>query len=361
MFTPLGALIFRAGLPAAALYHLLIGSIFFNTAAIDATGLERIGNVCLIPSHYLFVGREAIPTGEGGYYFEQRFTYVERVWPKVALSSIALPFTTAAGLTLKTAALFTSRSARRRQRSMRRSDRNGAITSNRDYYTSIGIDLSRNDSIPPPKHRRHASHNGYMEQGREALREIARLFDEHDIPFWLDCGSALGAHRYGGVIPWDNDIDIAILETDHDNALAALRRLDPDKYLVQDWSNRDYPRSYLKVYSRDENMLIDIYHFRIDAEEQTLTYIISNYTSPFLSKIWRLREEATVFAEPFSAIFPLKRAVFDGIDVYVPNQLVPYLKRRYGENIEPVKLYNEVTRRYEKDLSHPYWELEYAH
>lgn len=63
----------------------------------------------------------------------------------------------------------------------------------------------------------------------------------------------------------------------------------------------------------------------------------------------------------YETVFPLKKALFDGIEVYVPNQTKKYLQERYGENISPVKIYNEITGEYEKDLSHPYWQLPYVY
>ena len=46
------------------------------------------------------------------------------------------------------------------------------------------------------------------------LKDIDALCQRHDIPYFLNGGSALGAVRHGGFIPWDDDADIAMMRAD---------------------------------------------------------------------------------------------------------------------------------------------------
>ena len=53
--------------------------------------------------------------------------------------------------------------------------------------------------------------------------EIDRLCRKHNIKYFLEAGSALGAYNYGGFIPWDDDVDIAISFDDWDKFVKVMK------------------------------------------------------------------------------------------------------------------------------------------
>lgn len=49
----------------------------------------------------------------------------------------------------------------------------------------------------------------------EILEVISEICDKHNITWWLEGGSALGAMRHQGFIPWDDDVDLGMLYEDY--------------------------------------------------------------------------------------------------------------------------------------------------
>lgn len=347
-------------IPLVCAYYAIGGSLFLNSAASDATGLEYAGDVLLTPFQYLFCGQIASPEEEGVWVYTQRFNYENAFWIKTGASILSLPATLPLGVLVKGLACLSSE-CKDRMAARKASYLSANIKSQREYYQKLGLDLSEGGWIASQGHIRRPGDEGHLAAEKEALREIGEILTEAGIPWWIDCGTCLGAYRYGGIIPWDEDVDIAVLLPDFDNVRRALLKLDPKKYLVQDWSGRLNPQNYFKVFIRKTSTLIDIYHFDIDPKAQTIRYILSLETNSLIPEWCKIRERRFTVPVSYSVVFPLKKMRFDGIEVFVPNDPKKYLQRYYGENLDPAKVYDPLTNRYEKDLNHPYWERAYVH
>jgi lipopolysaccharide cholinephosphotransferase len=55
------------------------------------------------------------------------------------------------------------------------------------------------------------------------LSQVDGVLSAEKVRFWAISGTALGAARHGGIIPWDDDADIGIFVSDEKRALKALR------------------------------------------------------------------------------------------------------------------------------------------
>jgi hypothetical protein len=350
-------------LPMVCLYHAICGNVFLNVSVENATGLEKAGNTLLIPFQYVFAGKIATQEPNGEWVLEQRFSYDEQLLTKSVASALSLPWSLLLGSTVK-ALSFCTAATREHHVAVLNHIASTKIQSNLPLYKELGIEVGNMANagwLRSGKHARKPGDEKHLNKAKECLQEVAQVLTKAGIPWWIDCGTLLGAYRYGGIIPWDNDIDVAMLLPDFENARRALNQLDPEKYTVQDWSGRDFPNTFLKIYVHESGDLVDVYFYDIDEETRECSYIFALDQSIFFFDWWKEGERRFTKPVAFHTIFPLKRAMFDGIEVFVPNETVPFLQRYYGENLSPAKIYDSQTGRFEKDLSHPYWQNPYVH
>ncbi|HSX10370.1 MAG TPA: LicD family protein [Chlamydiales bacterium] len=348
-------------MPLVCSYFALSTSLFFNVSARDAKGLEWIGNQLLSPIQYLMDGREAVQRPDGTWDFVQRFNYQDRFWIKATASVFALPPSATLGTAVKVLS-FASQSTRERFRELTAAKQSTKVRSNLEKYQKLGLKIGGHAEFQPSLgFKRRPGDESTLALEKRALSDVIELLNGAKIPWWVDCGTCVGAYRYGGVVPWDGDIDLAVLIDDFENVRSTLNQLDPSKYLVQDWSTRDHPNSYIKVFIRESGTMIDIYHFNILPESKELQFIFSLESNMFFPEWFKVRERRFKAPVAFDTVFPLKEAQFDGIKVFVPHDTKKYLQRIYGDNLDPVKVYDPSTGHYEKDLSHPYWQRAYAH
>lgn len=350
-------------LPAFCWYHAITENLFLNVSIKPSSGLEKGANTLLVPFQYLFAGKEAVQNEDGSWKITQKFEYTQNLFPKTMASIALLPTSLILGSSLK-ALSFLSSKTKERYASLSEHVRSTKTKSNALLYRQMGMEIGNLETAPFIEslgYQRRPGDENHMLKAKECLRDIAKVFNEDNIPWWVDCGTLLGAYRYGGIIPWDYDIDIAVLLPDHENVRRSLNRLDPAKYMVQDWSGRDFPDTFFKVYVRETKDLIDIYFYKIDANEKVCQYIFALDHNIFFFEWYKKGERRFERPAPFDHIFPLKKAMFDGIEVLVPNKIIPFLQRYYGENLSPVKIYDPRTNRFEKDLNHPYWQIPNVH
>lgn len=346
--------------PLVCIYHSVAGNLFLNSSIENAQGLEYAGDVLLAPFQYVFGGHIAIPQEDGSWRFVQRYEYNDLFWTKTVCSLTTLPVSVVLGSAVKGLS-FLSSEVRARHASLAADRHSTQSQSHADLYKKLGIHIGQLQTAPfleSQGYQRRPGDERHMHTSKECLAEIAKLLNEAGIPWWADCGTLLGAYRYGGIIPWDYDIDIGILALDFENVRKVLGRLDKTKYLVQDWSGRNFPDTFLKIYIRESDDLIDVYCYAVDEEKRELSYILSIEDSLFFPEQYKKDEARYKVPVSFDVVFPLKRGHFDGLEIAVPADTKAFLQRypHYGQNLAPVKILNPLTNQFEKDPSHPYWQ-----
>ena len=81
----------------------------------------------------------------------------------------------------------------------------------------------------------------------EVLKYSISFFDQHDLRWFIACGSAIGAVRHKGFIPWDDDIDIYMPREDYNKLISIREEMETDGYRFIYFEDEGYPLSFGKV------------------------------------------------------------------------------------------------------------------
>ncbi len=105
------------------------------------------------------------------------------------------------------------------------------------------------------------------------MREVAGIFDELNIPWFMQGGTMLGAVRHKGFIPWDDDIDIGVYRQDYRRLLDQIADKLPEHLALRTyWDESDHHYYFARIVDtryrikrmgsmevRYENVWIDIF------------------------------------------------------------------------------------------------------
>lgn len=70
----------------------------------------------------------------------------------------------------------------------------------------------------------------------DTLREVVRVCDAASIPYFIQGGTAIGAHFFEGIVPWDDDIDLGMTRDDYERFLREAPSLLREGYVLQEFS-----------------------------------------------------------------------------------------------------------------------------
>jgi len=90
--------------------------------------------------------------------------------------------------------------------------------------------------------------NEYQKVELELLKIFIDICEKLDLHYYMACGSVLGAVKYGGFIPWDDDIDVCLLRPEYDIFVREAPKYLPEYLFLQNYnSDPNFPSIISKI------------------------------------------------------------------------------------------------------------------
>lgn len=90
-----------------------------------------------------------------------------------------------------------------------------------------------------------------VKQVQEKILEIMKYIDalcrRRDITYYIMGGTALGAVRHGGFIPWDDDLDIFMTPSEYEKFKKVFEKENSPLFVLQEWRTTPNYLEYAKV------------------------------------------------------------------------------------------------------------------
>ena len=86
------------------------------------------------------------------------------------------------------------------------------------------------------------------EEELKILFEFDKVCKQLGVDYSLSSGTLLGAVRHKGFIPWDDDIDVAMLRADYNKFLSEAPQVMPKHLFIQTYeTDKEYPLNFAKI------------------------------------------------------------------------------------------------------------------
>jgi phosphorylcholine metabolism protein LicD len=172
-----------------------------------------------------------------------------------------------------------------------------------------------------------------LKLGQQKMTEMLRYFDKicrkHDLKYWVCGGTLIGASRHKGWIPHDADIDVCMTDSDFRILEGNIQNELPSEMWFQSINTdplytcpppllgkiRNLSYCYIDCGDRKwhNGIQLDIFVY---TENNGILDIVPHSHG--------------IFPMKYDGVFPLKELTFEGINVYVQNNYIDFLKEVWG-------------------------------
>lgn len=122
----------------------------------------------------------------------------------------------------------------------------------------------------------------------EVMKYIDQLCRRHGITYYIMGGTALGAIRHGGFIPWDDDLDIFMTPGEYAKFKAAFEQEASQQFVIQEWRTTPHYLEYAKVRMNGTTFIEEAFRERRDLHQGIYVDIMMLHKVPDQRLLQRL-------------------------------------------------------------------------
>lgn len=122
----------------------------------------------------------------------------------------------------------------------------------------------------------------------EIMKYIDKLCRDNDIVYYIMGGTALGAVRHGGFIPWDDDLDIFMTPSQYQKFKDIFEAQKSEQFVLQEWKTTPNYLEYAKVRMNGTTFIEEHFKDRKDMHQGIYVDIMILHKVPenkFIQKI----------------------------------------------------------------------------
>lgn len=175
----------------------------------------------------------------------------------------------------------------------------------------------------------------------DLLMKVDKIFEENKIPYCAIFGTLLGAIRHGGMIPWDDDIDIAIpfeSKAPFESLKSTLDAAGFELFFYEPYFYKIFPKDGINLVKEDGTVLpckypfIDI--FTVRQVHNTCYYVW--YTDPNMNMLPAKDQGHGWCLYPKEFSYPFPKVAFGPMHIPIPHNAREILERDYGADWDQV-------------------------
>lgn len=184
------------------------------------------------------------------------------------------------------------------------------------------------------------STDGKLELAVSLLKKVNEIMKAHGLPYLIDHGTLLGIFRDGHLLPWDNDIDLAIRAEDAHRILEILKEEVPKFEFPMSATNQWCVKTFEGVieFPNEKRKVLRILKIINTAEAESNKVVVMDLILKYLHdnrRYWMV--DTMTLSAPNALMNKIDEHAFSGVTFPVPSETDEYLKVLYNDWKTPVK------------------------